>query len=154
MSFREKNAWIAVVTGLVIWSYYFWTFATTALAGALDGDQMFWLFVWCLGISMAVMLPLNIVAAVAARQDMDAAPDERERAIDAQANRIGLAVLEVMAVGLVLSSGWISGFARETYTADPAGAAAILLVNGLLFVLAFAATLREVIQIVNFRLMD
>lgn len=154
MSFREKSAWIAVLCSLAIWSVYFSTVVTTALAGTLDGDRLFWLFVWCLVIAVALMLPLNLVAARLGRQEMDAAPDERERQIDARANRIGLAVLEGLAVGLVLSSGRISDFARQAYAEDPAGAATLMLVNGLLFVLAFSAVLREVIQIVHFRMMD
>jgi hypothetical protein len=154
MSFREKNAWIAVVTTLVIWTVYFWQVGNAALSGTLDGDAIFWLFVWCLSISIAIMLPVNIVAAVLARQNMDAPPDEREREIDARANKIGLTLLEWLMVGVILLSGIISDFARQAYAADPAGATAIILINLMLFALAFAALMREIIQIVHFRMLD
>lgn len=154
MSFREKNAWIAVVTTLVIWTVYFWQVGVAALSGTLDGDATFWLFVWCLGISIAIMLPINIVAAILARQNMDAPPDEREREIDARANRAGLILLEILMVGMVLSSGLITDFARRAYEADPAGATAIILINLTLFALAFSALVREIIQIVHFRMLD
>ncbi|WP_338608056.1 hypothetical protein V6617_16740 [Pelagibacterium nitratireducens] len=154
MSFREKNAWIAVVTTLVIWTVYFWQVGNAALSGTLDGDAIFWLFVWCLGISIAIMLPVNIAAAILARQNMDAPPDEREREIDARANRIGLILLEWLMVAVILSSGLIAGFAREVYAADPAGATAIILINLMLFALAFSALTREIIQIVHFRMLD
>lgn len=154
MSFREKNAWIAVVTTLVIWTVYFWQVGMAALSGTLDGDAIFWLFVWCLGISIAIMLPVNIAAAILARQNMDAPPDEREREIDARANRIGLILLEWLMVAVILSSGLMAGFAREVYAADPAGATAIILINLMLFALAFSALTREIIQIVHFRMLD
>eukprot|EP00873_Tetraselmis_striata_P032262 jgi/Tetstr1/452526/TSEL_039562.t1 len=143
MSFREKNAWIAVLTTLVIWTVYFWQVGNAALSGTLDGDAIFWLFVWCLGISIAIMLPINIVAAILARQNMDAPPDEREREIDARANRAGLILLEILMVGMVLSSGFITDFARRAYEADPAGATAIILINLTLFALAFSALIRR-----------
>lgn len=154
MSFREKNAWIAVVTTLVIWTVYFWQVGSAALAGTLDGDSVFWLFVWCLGLSIAIMLPINIVAAVLARQNMDAAPDERERDINARANRVGLTLLEWLIIGVIAASGVIAAFARQAYAPDPAGATVVMLINLLLFALAFAALVREVIQIVSFRMMD
>ncbi|HCO54492.1 MAG TPA: hypothetical protein DIT93_05680 [Pelagibacterium sp.] len=154
MSFREKNAWIAVVTTLVIWTVYFWQVGNAALSGTLDGDAIFWLFVWCLSISIAIMLPVNIAAAILARQNMDAPPDEREREIDARANRIGLILLEWLMVAVILSSGLIADFAREVYAADPAGATAIILINLMLFALAFSALTREIIQIVHFRMLD
>jgi hypothetical protein len=154
MTFREKNAWIAVVTTLVVWIFYFWQVAAAALSGALDGDRVFWLFVWCFGISIAIMLPVNIVAAILARQNMDAPADEREREIDARANKIGLTLLEWLMVGVILSSGLVAGYARDAYAADPAGATAVMLINLMLFALAFAALMREIIQIVHFRMMD
>jgi len=154
MSFREKTAWIAVLTTLVIWSYYFWQVGSAALGGTLDGDAVFWLFVWCICLSIAIMLPVNIVAAVVARQNMHAPADEREQVIDARANRIGLSLLEWTLVAILLASGWISGFARETYAADPAGATAVIFVNLALFALAFSGLVREIVQIVHFRMMD
>ena len=41
-----------------------------------------------------------------------------------------------------------------TISADPAGAATIILINAVLFVLAFSAMAREAIQIVQFRMLD
>ncbi len=154
MSFREKSAWIAVITTLVIWSYYFWQVARSALNGSLDGSATFWLFVWSMAISIAIMLPVTIISAIIARQNIDAPPDERERGIDARANRIGLTLLEWMMVAILVSSGFVSDFARQTYGADPAGAVTIILVNAALFALAFAALVREIIQIVQFRVLD
>lgn len=154
MTFREKNAWIAVVSTLVIWSYYFWTVTQMLGAGRLDGDAVFWLFIWCLVATVAVMLPLNLFAALVARQKFGAPPDEREDRIDAQANRIGLGFLEVMMLAVAGLSGWFSGLARELFPGDPAGAMAIVMANGILLVLVLSAVLREVVQIVHFRLMD
>ena len=154
MAFREKNAWIAVVSTLVIWGYYFSVLIGAANARQLDGDAVFWLFVWCMGITVLVMLPLNLVAAFAARQKFGEPPDERERLIDARANRIGLGLLEVSGLDIVALSAVVSGFARTEFAADPAGATAIIMANGLLFALVFSALVREIVQIVHFRTMD
>lgn len=154
MAFREKSAWIAVISTLVIWSYYFWTVAQAVATGQLDGDAVFWLFVWCMVATIAVMLPLNIVAALVARQKMDAPPDERERQIDAYANRLGLGFIEIMAMVVAGLSAWFSGYARQSFPDDPAGATAIIMANAILLVMVSSAVLREVVQIVHFRLMD
>ena len=153
MSFREKSAWIAVVGTLPIWIYYFWQVIGAALSGTLDGDAVFWLFVWCLIASMVIMLPLNIAAAVLARQSMDAPPDERERAIDARANRIGLVMVEVLMRGdsCVRRCGRLC---TPDLCRRSCGAATIILINAVLFVLAFSAMARETIQIVQFRMLD
>ena len=154
MTFREKNAWIAVVTTLAVWGYYFSVLLGAVAARTLDGDALFWLFVWCMGITILVMFPLNVAAAIAARQKFDAPPDERERLIDARANRIGLGVLETLALAVAALSSVASGLAREDFPADPAGGTAILMANGILFALVFSAVVREVVQIVHFRMMD
>ena len=67
MSMWEKTSWIAVVTTLVIWSYYFGAFWGDALAGRIDGEGVRNLFIICMVVSVVIMLGLNIAAAVSAR---------------------------------------------------------------------------------------
>lgn len=154
MAFREKNAWIAITCTLVIWGYYFSSLWAGFSARDLDGDAIFWLFVWCMGITIVLMLALNLAVAWLARQQFGAEPDERERQIDARANRIGLNLIEFASLGIIVLSPWISGIARSDFPADPAGSTAIIMANALLFVLVLSAVVREIVQIVHFRMMD
>lgn len=152
MSLREKTSWIAVLTTLVVWSYYFVAFWTEALAGRIDGDALRQLFIICLVITIAVMLGLTVAMSVAARRAMDAPPDELESQIEARADRIGFKVLELLSpiamIGGLLSLDAI----RAGFPQDPAGSTAIIFVNGFLMVLVVVELVREGIKIALFRM--
>ena len=151
MSMREKVAWIAVITSLVIFGWYFWSVWTDFAARQLDGDVLFWRFLWCLGFTVVIMLPAAMIAARLGGQEFDPPADEMEVRIEAISNRFGLALLEVLLVAIVLASKWITEIARADFTIDPVGATAIMLINLILFVSAFAAVVREIIIIIQYR---
>jgi hypothetical protein len=152
MTMREKVAWISVVTSLVIFGWYFWSVWSDFAGRVLNGDVLFWRFLWCLGIAFVIMLPGSLLAAWLGRQDFDPPPDELETRIEAISNRIGLALLELALAGVVLLSKMVTDLARADYAADPAGATAVMLVNLVLFVAATAAVLREIIVIIQYRM--
>lgn len=152
MSVREKTSWIAVLTTLVIWSYYFSTFWQDALAGRIDGESIRNLFIVCLVISLVVMLGLTIAIAVAARQSMDAPPDELERQIEARADSIGFKLLELL-VPVVLIGGLLNiDTIRASFPGDPAGSTAIIFTNGFLMTMVVVELVRECTKIVMFRM--
>lgn len=151
MTMRERVAWISVVTSLVIFGYYFGSVWADVSARTLDGDALFWRFLQCLGVAFIIMLPAAMIGAYLGGEKFDPPPDEMERQIEARSNRVGLAVLEVAIVGVILLSKWITDIARADFSADPAGATAILLINLLLFVTASAAILREILTIIQYR---
>jgi len=152
MSMREKTSWIAVLTTLVIWSYYFSVFWINALNGRIDGVELRTLFIICMGLSVVIMLSLTIAAAVMARQSLDAAPDERERQIEARADSIGFKLLEVL-VPIVLIGGLLKLDAiRSAFPADPVGSTAILFANGFLMTMVVTELVRESVKIVLFRM--
>jgi|SRR5215217_6655426 len=152
MSVQEKTSWIAVLTTLVIWSYYFSAFWGDALAGRIDGEGIRNLFIICMVISVVVMLGLTIVVTVSARQNMDAPPDELERQIEARADSIGFKLLELLAP-IVLIGGLLNVDAiRSAFPADPAGSTAILFVNGFLMTMVVVELVREGTKIVLFRM--
>ena len=152
MTMREKVAWISVVASLVIFGWYFWSVWADYSARALNGDALFWRFIWCLGIAFAVMLPGSLLAAWLGRQDFDPPADELEIRIEAISNRVGLALLELALVGVVLVSKTVTDLARADYAADPAGATAIMLINLVLLVAATAAIIREIVVIIQYRM--
>lgn len=152
MSMREKTSWIAVVTTLVIWSYYFGAFWGDALAGRIDGEGVRNLFIICMVVSVVIMLGLNIAAAVSARQSMDAPPDELEQQIEARADRIGFKLLELL-VPILLIGGLLNIDAiRTAFPTDPAGSTAIIFVNGFLMTFVLVELVREGVKIIMFRM--
>lgn len=151
MSMREKVAWIAVLTSLVIFGWYFASVWLDYSEKTLNGDTLFWRFLYCLGLAVLIMLPTSLIAARLGRQQFDPPPDEMELEIEARSNRIGLALLEMALVGIVLLSQAITDIARADFSADPAGATAVMLVNLVLFVAATSALVREVLVIVQYR---
>ncbi|WP_297103978.1 hypothetical protein [uncultured Devosia sp.] len=151
MTMREKVAWISVLTALVIFGWYFWSVWTDFAVRNLDGDVLFWRFLWCFGIAVVIMLPASLLAAWLGRQDFDPPADELETQIEAVSNRFGLALLEVALVAIVLLSKAVTDIARADFAADPAGATAIMLVNLVLFATAVAALVRDIIVIVQYR---
>lgn len=148
---REKVAWISTLGGLTIFGYYFWSVWSDFSARQLDGDVLFWRFVWCLGIAVAIMLPASLLAAWAGKQQFDPPPDEMEQGIERHSYRWGLGVLEVSLIGIILLSGWITDMARADYPADAAGATSVMLVNLLLFAMAVSGVLREIRVIFEYR---
>ena len=151
MSMREKVAWISTLTALTIFGYYFWSVWSDFGARLLDGDTLFWRFVWCISIAVGIMLPASLLAAWAGKQQFDPPPDEMEQVIERRSYRVGLGVLEVSLVGIILLSSAITDLARADYPADAAGATSVMLVNMLLFAMAVAGTMREILVIFEYR---
>ncbi|HEV7344973.1 MAG TPA: hypothetical protein VGN60_04990 [Devosia sp.] len=152
MSMREKTSWVAVLTTLVIWTYYFGVFWRGALQGQIDGEAIRNLFIICLATSVAIMLGVTIAIAVASRRSMDAPPDELERQIEARADSVGFKLLELL-VPIVLIGGLLNIDAvRTAFPADPAGSTAIIAANGFLMVIVVVELVREGTKIVLFRM--
>ncbi|MEQ1770106.1 MAG: hypothetical protein ABL879_09720 [Devosia sp.] len=154
MSFREKTAWIATITTLVVWSYYFVVVWQAVNAGVLNGDGILKLFYVCMGATIGVMLGGCLLAARLGGHDFGAVPDERERAITGRATTIGTVLLEWMVLGVALWGLLKHGWVGTAFPADPLGSMAVIVANGLLFALVLSNVLREIILIVQFRLMD
>lgn len=121
MSFREKNAWIASITTLVVWGYYFFEVWRAFELRSIDGLLVrFWI---CMGITVVLMLALNLLATRNPGRDFGAAPDEFERQIDESATLIGHRLRGWLLLGLaygfyavfaLLSLFFVLKFVRET----------------------------------------
>ncbi len=151
MSTREKQAWFALVTTLLLWPYYFVVLASSIVSGVLDGWALLEVFLWTLGIHVVLLLGLAVIVTRLTREDFDAPPDELERMIEARADKMGLRVLEPGIAVVAIASLWISDFARDAFTADPGGATAILMANAIIVVGMLAGLAREAVLIVQFR---
>jgi hypothetical protein len=95
MSFREKSAWITLVTVLVCFGAYFGALAV----GHVRGFHSLYLLLFC-GIALAVLqIGLHVVAAATTPKDGRAPRDEREILIQWRSHTLGYYVL----MGLVLA---------------------------------------------------
>jgi hypothetical protein len=86
MAFREKSAWISLLTTIGIWGAYYW--------GEMHRET--WHLIGLLGAIVAavvVQVVLHIALAAAAPKEASARPDEREMLIDLKAVRAAYAAL-------------------------------------------------------------
>lgn len=152
MAFRERTAWIAVVTTLVVWSVYFAWFWVDVAGQRLDGGAVLTRFLITMGISLVVMIGLNVATGVMTAKNIETPPDELERLIEARADRIGFKLLEVLVpVGLIgglLATDTI----RAAFPADPAGSVALIFANGMLMAFVLTEVVRESVHIASFRM--
>ena len=150
MSFREKNAWIASITTLLVWGYYFFEVWRAWDAGTVDGLlNRFWV---CMGITVVLMLGLNLLATRNPRRDFGAPPDEFERQIEMSATTFAHRLRGWLLLGLAAACPWLSAIVAPAFPADPAGATAIFIANLILFGLVLTELVVELIHIVRFRM--
>lgn len=134
MSFREKTAWISLVSMSGIYAFYFWSVYRSGpgSSGAAFGGL--------LGTIIALVLVqvvLTTAVAIAAPNDAQAPRDEREKLIDLRATRLAYGAL----AGSVACACFFGGFVPPI----------VFGANALLFVLVAAEVLRSVCQIVQYR---
>ena len=154
MSFREKTAWIAVITTLVVWGYYFSEVWRGVAARALEGQGLWTLFLICMGITIVLMLALNLIASRRRLKDFGASPDELERQMEGSAARITKPLFEWAVLGIAASAlVWGRDFAAG-FPADPVGSFAIVIANALLFAAVATNVLAEIVIIIRFRVLS
>lgn len=132
MPFREKTAWIAVVSMTLIYANYFWG----VMSRPHGGSQ----FKGLLGTVIAlvvVQVALTIIAAIFAPNDAKAPRDEREKLIDLRATRVAYAGL---ATGVALAC-FFGAF-------DPP---LVFNANALLFILVVTEIMRCSCLIIQYR---
>ncbi len=131
MSFREKTAWISLVSMSGIYALYFWSVFHSGPQGGAGG---------LLGTIIAltvVQTALTVAVAIFAPKDAKAPRDEREKLIDLRATRVAYGAL----AGSVACACFFGAF-NPTIISNT---------NALLFVLVIAEILRAGSQIVQYR---
>ena len=130
MSFREKSAWISLLSMSVIYGVYFWSVIHSG-APAFGG---------LLGTVIAVVVvqvALTVGISVWKPKDAKAPRDERDKLIELRSMRVAYAGL---ATGIALAC-FFGAF-------DPP---LVFNTNALLFILVTAETMRSACQIVQYR---
>ena len=130
MSFREKSAWISLLTMALVYGRYYWR--VLHQAGGGTGDLLMTV------VALVVLqVGLTIAAAIWTPRDANAPVDERERLILLKATRTAYAGL---ATGIACAC-FFAGFQPPI----------LFKANSLLLILVTAEMLRAGSQIVQFR---
>ena len=133
MSFREKSAWISLLSVSVIYGAYFWPIVQRGPhTGAFPVGRLIATVI----ALIVVQVVLHIAVAIAAPKEAQAPRDEREKLIDLKAIRIAYAGL---ATGIALIC-LVGGLDPPVFSA-----------NALLFALVTSELLRSSCQIVQYR---
>ena len=135
MSFREKTAWISLVSTGAIYGYYF-----TKIGGDIGRTGTFGFVPFLVGtvvVLVIVQVVLAIALAISSPKDAKAPRDEREQLIAVKARAIGFHVISAGTfVVCLLAAVRPSPFA---------------VINALLFVLVVAELVCAASQVVQFR---
>lgn len=98
MSFREKSAWINLVSVLLCFGAYFGAVFLERFSGG--GGAHLPLLLRCVGLFVVLQIGLNLAAIWTTPKGERSARDERERLIQARSHTIGYYVLVVLVLAL------------------------------------------------------
>jgi hypothetical protein len=134
MSFREKGAWISLLSMAGIYGVYFWS---VIQAGPQVGSFHFGKLLGTIIVLVVVQVALNVAVAIFAPTEAKAPPDERDKLIELRAMRVAYAGL---ATGLAFAC-FFGAFNPPI----------VFNTNALLFILVTAEIMRCACQIVQYR---
>jgi hypothetical protein len=134
MSFREKTAWISMLSMLAIYGFYFWS---VIHAGPQSGGFHFGGLMETIIALVVVQTVLTVTVAIFTPKEAKAPRDEREKLIELRAMRVAYS-------GLATSVALACFFGAF----DPP---ILFNTNALLFILVTAEVLRSACQIVQYR---
>jgi hypothetical protein len=134
MSFREKTAWISIVSMSGIYGFYFWSVIRSG--SPASGVHFGGLLITIIAL-IIVQIVLTIVVAIFAPREAQAPRDERDRLIELRATQVAYALLTFCIVSACLLTAFVPPILFNT--------------NVLLFTLVMAELLRSASQIFQYR---
>jgi hypothetical protein len=140
MSFREKTAWVSLLTTVGVWGSYFWIIGGGLLArGTLKGLPVstVGLFIGGVVVIVIVQIVLAIIVAIASGKAADTPMDEREQLIDLKAARAGFYALN--GAVFCVSALWL------------AGASPLVMANGILLAMVVGEVVHSGGKIIAYR---
>ncbi len=146
MSLREKSAWISLVISLFVFVPYFARLFGAIRQGDLPDLGILGPFLGAAAVQVALIVIGEIVAALSTR---DEPADERDRAIDARANRYGYHVLSATC-GLALVAMVVAMVGSLAVEVTPTVALATAS-QAVFFCLVLAEAVRNTLQVVGYR---
>ena len=151
MPFREKVAWVSLVSTIVVWSWYFHRVWQAINVGKVAGAGLVTLFFTALGVIVVVQVGILMLTTRGNLSDFDAPRDERESLIDGRANSAAYLMLMNFLVVLLVLTSRIGDFADAGFANDPAGSAVVLMANGVVLCIVLAAVVHDAALVFNFR---
>lgn len=121
MAFREKRAWLMLVTMVIAYGIYF-TSVPEPVEGNVDLRWLIWFAVASLGQGASFAIGIALMSRRTPRNDR-AKPDERDRAIDRRAAAIAYYVLMLEFIWV----GVVSPFGTDPWTLAQASLLAIVI---------------------------
>ena len=134
MSFREKSAWISVISMSVIYGFYFWS---VLRSGPHDGGFRFGGLLATIIALVVVQVLLTIAAAIFCPREAKAPRDERDKLIELRSMRVAY-------------SGLATGIAFACFF-GAFNPPILFGTNALLFILVTAEIMRSGCQIIQYR---
>ncbi len=134
MSFREKTAWISMLSMAAIYGFYFWS---VIHAGPHAGGFRFGGLLETIVALVVVQVVLIVAVAIVSPKDAKAPRDERDKLIELRSMRVAYSAL---ATSVALAC-FFAAF-------DPP---ILFNANALLFILVTAEILRSACQIIQYR---
>ena len=138
MSFREKSAWISLLSYLAFYGYYFWVLSSVVAAGRATSFGFGALLVRVMFLLVVVEVILQVAIALRAPHEAEAGADEREQLISLKATRVAF---QVVMIGAAVVCAAIALSVPAFYTT-----------NGLFLALVLAEVVRNATQVAYFRL--
>ena len=126
MPFREKRAWISLVSTFGVWTFYFATMVERASAGRLEAGHVPGLFAACIVALICVQIELK-------------------------ATRLAFYTFGSVVAMAAMATPLASAARLHFFTADPTADALLLICNGILLAAVAAELVRSGGQIVQFR---
>jgi heme/copper-type cytochrome/quinol oxidase subunit 2 len=139
MAFREKLAWISVLTMTLVYGWYFWTVFPLARAGHVDRLHYAAMLQGTIIVVVVLQVILAILVAIFSPREAARPEDERERLIALKGSRSAYFVL---VTGTLLVS--VCGI---FFNAD-----SVLLGNAALVAVVAANLVKDITQVVHYRL--
>jgi hypothetical protein len=151
MSFREKSAWISLVTTLLVWSGFFILLFHELASRAPNSGRLLASFVGSTILMIVLQIAIHIVIAISAPKDVDAVADERERMIELKASRIGFVTLMTLSMGAVIALPLVGVAGPQLFPSDPLTGSLTVLGGAIFLSVILAELAHDVSQIVFFR---
>ena len=137
MAYREKLAWISLVTTLLVFGAYGLSLISSDFARWIGGGDSLRL-IGAVVVEIILASALAIAAAVSTPRDATAPVDEREEKIFARANSWGYGILSAL-IWMILLAGLYLGFDGHS------------LALGCLVAMIVSELIRSACQIIGFR---
>ena len=153
MPYREKTAWISLLSTLVVWGAYFLKVSADVLAGRTGGDLHLGAFIGSVVLLIAVQVVLQVAIALRAPREAAEPADERERLFELKAAKVGYVLLGSLVMIIALCAPLLGLVAPALWreASSPAVALGLLFGNALLLAAVIAEVASSAVQIVHYR---